>query len=321
MHEHLNSAVVFRLTDEGRRHRLLPGFAVGKPANSEAGKFFGAETQLAQAMQYLEQYHVVAIEGGFRSGKTSLMAEVGKRMLAGGKVAAVAGIDMNPGIKPRDVFALVADRAKMGSEGKMLVLFDEIEAAASRKDDLIDMLAFIRELVDRGHFVAFTHLGDLSSQVDFMLQAEVRAELSSVAGKAVIVNTLLSDDEMRALINQGDRPLFPKNLQNFLVAEAGGHSYFGNILAAETWSVLGNKKLQKEEFLGLLLREESVKTALIFFKHIVEHILSAGFDPLTWEWQGTKSQPDIEVYRNMIPRTSSTIFTKWLTQYMLERRT
>jgi hypothetical protein len=48
--------------------------------------------------------------------------------------------------------------------------------------------------------------------------------------------------------------------------------------------------------------------------------MDAGFDPLTWEWKGTGNMPDVNVYRNMIPKGSSSVFRDWLVTYLQKKR-
>ena len=62
--------------------------------------------------------------------------------------------------------------------------------------------------------------------------------------------------------------------------------------------------------------QASAENALpVFFVKQVQMVLASGYNPLTWEYYGSGSPPDLRVYQNMLPRESP-LFTKWLQQYL-----
>jgi hypothetical protein len=91
-------------------------------------------------------------------------------------------------------------------------------------------------------------------------------------------------------------------------------------LAQHSFDLLNIDETQPRELPSALRRELAQSAVIENFGPVVDTIMDAGFDPLTWEWKGTGNMPDVNVYRNMIPKGSSSVFRDWLVTYLQKKR-
>ncbi len=63
-------------------------FIYGRAVYERRGEFFGKKMVVAQMLEGLKDFGIVVVEGGYRSGKTSLLRTVGDRLLSDGVVGA-----------------------------------------------------------------------------------------------------------------------------------------------------------------------------------------------------------------------------------------
>jgi hypothetical protein len=151
------------------------------------------------------------------------------------------------------------------------------------------------------------------------ISEETKTAFDKLLGDNVVINKLMSDEQVRSLMRRGGRPIFTKTVEDYLISEAGGHPLLASILAETTFDTTRSIKLGWRRIEWLDFWNE-VKNGVISkmgdatgdFGRSMRYVREAGFDPHSWVFNG---DPRInqEVYRNMLPRSSSAIFRKWLT--------
>lgn len=115
---------------------------------------------------------------------------------------------------------------------------------------------------------------------------------------------------------RGDESLFTDPLIKYLIVQAGGHPLLAQALAESSFKLLKSGDIKPEKIADKL-KSSAKKGVLENFGAVVDTVIDAGFNPLTWEWNGQGKKPNVEVYVNMLPRFTSTIFREWLTDYVL----
>jgi len=315
-------------------------YSEGRPTTEERRSFYGREAILAKIRERLERpgFALAVIEGGYRSGKTSLLETTGARMVKDGIVGTAIVYDLAPDCSSNSeqVVAGIEDTIggeEAGIEGEAvsapvrkerpattLVMLDGVEAYGSLHPEWLTEI--LDALKAKGYKVAMAVTGDLHGTSAAELPREVKDKLLEMAGDdGVIVNELLTDEEARELLEQSKRqskgPLFTEVMTEYLVAEAGGNPFLASLLASNAFDLLRFRGVEPNGLVQKL--EEAVETELWRFGQVVDVIVSAGFNPLTWEWRGEGTPPDVGVYQNMIPRPTSTIFLRWLTGYLDEK--
>lgn len=290
----------------------------------EGDLFVGRERVLALLKDALLHQGVTVLEGTKRSGKTSLIRKVLVDLTAEKNIDWFRAVDFQSfaGEQGWDSVkkGLDEERSFVEREGKGALVFSEISALVSCGDDCVDgFLDYLGGLKKEGIFVLLEATEDIkSTSVDSIFSPAQKQRLLELVGDAVVVNELMSEEEIRGIVSGGSPPLFTQETIDYLVAQAGGHPMFANILAQGMFDLL--KRQQQEtptdtsdaEFMDRF--REAIKQNMAILIVGVFDVIRGGFDPLTWQYTGPEPKPDEQVYRNMLPRESSTIFREWLAQ-------
>lgn len=305
-------------------------------AIDESEEFVGKPEILRDIEVLAASNGVVAIEGGHRSGKTSLLEVASARLVSVGIAKKRSDIVSFSGSREVNEFERLRQEITDG-KGKVIDLdkqksvvipFDEIEnlGFGGGLPRIKRFVEVIRRLKESGHLVLLSVIGDLRSKRDSAEELSLKAKegLLSVVGNAIVVNRLLNDDEVRQVVGGGEKPLFTPEILEYLVKEAGGHPFLANLLAQQLFSILSVVKMRAldvskalpdfQENVGGTLRNSDI------FNTPTECVLASGFDPQTWDYAGvTEDRPNETVYKNMLPRESSTFFQNWLEEFMRKK--
>lgn len=320
------------LTRKGRSARFVD-FIAGN-AVTEGEGFVGKECVLDEIEAKAFNTGIVVIQAGHRTGKTSLLLTASDRLQKDGVVVAKSYLNLQ-GLANKSVSRLQeiidddvtrrskGDKKKSVKKYRYVVAFDEVEAY---KPSLFpDLVNLVRNITGNGNIALFGVIGDLSTggEIPGELNDRNKAELVELVGQAsLMVNPLMTDDEVRDLLSTGALSVFTESAIQYLVKESGGHPFLANGLARELFSAL---REVKEKRLGINNLPDEVKETVrsmycAGFDTPVETVIARGFNPLTWEYIGPPEySPNVEVYRNMLPRESSAIFRGWLEKYLEEK--
>lgn len=310
------------LTPHGIESDYAPAYIAGNVISESSGTFFGKETILAEIRARLEDTGFAAVEGGHRTGRSSLLRVTSERMVKDESVQAEVYYDLRTdhAKTPEQVIAEIEERISryhLPGEGtkpvSALIQFDEIEGY--EPSNRVKLLEAIGQMKAKGHKIIIAVLGDLYGDSPGELSRQTKDKILEMAGGRVVINRLLNDEEMRKLLAYGGKPVFTEVMTRYLIAEAGGHPYLANELARTIFRVLKSSEFSQGKLTPRLKVWITFSSLDNVFSSVVETIVAAGFNPLTWEWHGSGNKPNVEVYQNMIPRPTSTIFRDWLTAY------
>lgn len=308
------------LTARGMTERFHP-FRTD-PVSGE--HFFGKQEEIRDITSKLLGNGIVVLEGGYRGGKTSLMRETAERMRKDGQVSNVEFLDIQIYVResPENIEKYLRHQISGSVKGKTVIAVDELKGyGVSNTERTLRLLDVLKGFRDEGHLVMISTIGDLRGDSQKELPKPVKTRLLSEAGDSIVVNQLLEDSEVRKLLSRGDQPLFTDSTVQYLIREAGGHPMLANYLAEVLWDLL-HSVMRGDREIGQIfndVKKESRSGFSVYFPQTVECVIGAGFNPLTWEYVGGGVQPDNEVYVNMLPRYTSTIFRDWLEGYMRRR--
>lgn len=309
------------LTPDGVKARFAP-FITGRVVDERNGEFFGKKVVVDEMLERLRDTGMVVVEGAHRSGKSSLLRTVGDRLTQDRVVQTSVHYDLqsNYNRTPEEVVEDIQAYIAYHSPGiktkgaSAIISLDEIEAYD--KKNQIELLESVDTLRAQGYKVALAVIGDLHGDSPEELPRATKDKLLSMVGESIVVNRLLDESEMRELLSHGNKPIFTEILTRYLITEAGGHPYLGNALADRVFALLKFNEIEPGKLTEELRTEIRNMRVLDNFGVVVDKIAAAGFDPLTWEWRGEGQQPNVEVYRNMLPRFTSNIFRNWLSDYL-----
>jgi len=292
-------------------------FIVGPPVMDKK-TFFGKRREVEEVMQNLKHNDIAVIEGGNKSGKSSLLTAVAESMREKRMVKSAVLYDLHGDNLPADQI-LKFIRSDLPRRGKSVIAFDEIETYAEKNPtELSNLLDKVEELRIEGHKIIFAVNGDLRGDSRKELPRIIKDRLLKMSGNVTTINKLLDESEMRELLAQGGEPFFTEPLIRYIMTQSGGHPYLLSALADRSWILLQEKNTLSPNF-SKEIASEVTERVLFQFGSVVETILAAGFDPLTWQWNGEGKKPNVEIYQNMLPRYTSTIFKEWLTEHIRKR--
>lgn len=294
-------------------------FVVGGVARMEEGRLPGKESMVAEVRRLLDEHGVVVIEGGYRSGKSSVLRAVGDGLERDSVVGGVVDTEIFAGKNdPQEVKTMFGEALSYCDGKKVAIMVDELEYLD--EDEQMALLEEINRARAEGHKVVISVIGDLRSSSSAELSRSVKERILEMAGDSVVINRLLIDDEMRDLLTPDGENLFTEPMLGYLIREAGGSPFLGNALALASGELLTIGGVEPSSLKEELRRSDTVSGSLSNFAKAVDTVVAVGFDPLTWEWHGEGEPPDVEVYRNMLPRGTSTIFRNWLGGYLKSRK-
>lgn len=318
------------LTKQGKDTKFT-NFIIGNAVEEKTG-FIGKADILSDIERKAKQNGIVAIAGGLRGGKSSLLKVTSSHLIDAGNAQSSSAIYCASFSRKDKVAEMARDitddrKRKIGKKNKKIgqvITFDEIETVGeSAFPDFVDLIKTLRSA---GNIVILNVIGDLNcdGNVSLELPEKDKKRLLTTVGNSIVVNRLFTDEETRQLVSGGKSPLFSPALIDYLANEAGGHPLLGALLAGTMFSVLrklktGELQLNQimpefaEEIHGYLKRGGQ-------FSEPTDCVMERGFNPLTWEYsEKFKRQPDEKIYRNMLPRVSSTFFKNWLIEYLAKR--
>lgn len=185
------------LTPRGMDASFAP-FIAGRVVREGRGEFFGKKSVLADLREQLMTNGVAIVEGGHRSGKTSILNAIGEKLEREGLVqtSIFYGLQSNTSTSPEQVIKnikSILDRIPPGS--KAVITFDEIEAY--NEQNQVKLLELVQQLKEQGHMIVFSVIGDLHGNSPTELPRETKDELLKMTNNIAIVNQLLNDNEAR----------------------------------------------------------------------------------------------------------------------------
>lgn len=295
-------------------------------------RFIGKKDLLLDIEGSLLNHGIAIVAGGHRSGKSELMKQAAQNAIKNETVETCSFVtfDSYLVLDDEDLDQEINDNAlkPLTVRRKGLVIFDEIETLDGDRNGIaVESVANkVNELVKSGHKVIISVNGDLYSEADTPDELSLPSKriLQALVSKDnnIIKNRQLTDVEIREIITGGNESLFTNLLVEYLVKQAGGHP----IIAQEAGFImfeLLKDLLNSGKFLyGLLekFNEELERKLPSYFNFVVENIIDVGYDPTDWTWNGQDGkEPSLEIYQNMIPRASSTIFQKYLKEYLINK--
>jgi|GEM_PF-4144014 len=297
------------LTERGRSFDVPP-YITGQPISPEHGVFIGKQAVVDELVSNVERYGVAVLEGGFRSGRTSLLFKAADTLVKTGRAEGLVYFDL-ASYRRSELSELtsVFQRGINDLPGAV-VLIDEMEDLSYyNTGTCIGFLHFLDEQLQQRNKVIFAVLGNLHSNSALETPPVVKGRIASMASHYSVVNTLLAEEEVRELLCQGGESFFTEQLLKYLVAEAGGHPLLASQLGTQAFLEINS--ITRVAQMKRVLKEK-ISGELNYFLPNVKVAKAAGFNPLTWEWTGTGKKPNVEVYRNMLPRQSSVLFKNWL---------
>lgn len=205
------------------------------------------------------------------------------------------------------------EKIRAGKRGRIVVVAD---GELWKNPSLPEILRYLIQLKEQGHYVSLSVYGDY--QYHPGIPDEVRRLCRELLGDAVVVNKLMSDEQVRVVMRKGGRPIFSLAVEDYLVEQAGGHPLLAGLLAEETFHLALSIKLGWERnpewkyFWREIMDEVKGKMGGENgeFGRSLRYVREAGFDPKTWGFEGD-SRINREVYVNMLPR-NSVVFREWL---------
>jgi hypothetical protein len=306
------------LTDYGKT--APPPFVMG-PVGTESGVFYGRRGILEAMITAATKTNIAVIEGGYRTGKTSLLFACSEELERRGLVQTRLFFSLSTGKELEDIRTRIVEH---DLRSPAVIVFDETIIFVTLSPDKIDsLIELIQELKDKGHFVVMSFTGDLTSGSDVIpggVSSQQQKLLEVIPRESIIVNTLLGNEEIREIVAGGEASIFTEPVIQYLTQEAGGHPLLANLVAYNMYHAWHGLKEEVNLTIPELMEEfDSMVTAQLgnFFAKSVEMVVGAGFNPLTWEYVGkARYKPDERVYKNMLPATSGGLFRRWLIDFL-----
>lgn len=295
-------------------------FIAGSPVSKDYGGFYGRNSLVAEMREKLIANGIVVLEGSHRTGRTSLLRFVTETLTHEGVVQAGLYLDLghtHPDQLLSDVKDRIARRTKDDphtTSPKAVIALNQLGSYDPKQhEQLLDVVDHLRS---DGHMILLSVIGDLHSRSPSELPPVTKERIVRMAGNSVIINRLFTDEEMWEVLTQRREPLFTEPMIRFLIREAGGNPYLANALAQDSLDLLTIDKVEPIGFIDELRDTVRDHGVLDHFAPTVDIVLSAGFDPVTWQWHGEGKIPDVEVYRNMLPAKTSVVFQDWLKEHL-----
>ena len=283
----------------------------------EGRNFYGRNDLLEMLTRNVLTKGIAGIAGGPGTGKSSLLTEVARRLKITGRVAGKVKVGLSAETSDWMKSQIFEERVETKNVGRIAIVAD---GQPWDNKNLAADLSYLKELRDQGHFILISLYGDVTYHPG--ISEEVRQAYSVLLGNEIVTNKLMDDNQVRTLIRMGGKPIFSLAVEEYLINESGGHPYLAALLAGNTFHTalsikLGWSRPRWEVFweevganvIGNLGdREGRVARS-------VRCVCAAGFNPLTWEFNGD-ARLNQETYKNMLPRASSSIFKRWLVKLM-----
>ncbi|MEK7166539.1 MAG: hypothetical protein AAB874_07060 [Patescibacteria group bacterium] len=310
---------------------------ISNPFSTEVSRngedFVGKQATLHDLEESIASNGIVVLEGGHSTGKTALLKIAVARLVEKGAatVSHYVSLESISMVEPIDfereiVDGIVRRKRKINfARKKAVIALDEIESLGThqRVDEFVAGISVLR---NQGHQILIGIIGDIHAKgdIDGELNAHAKQQLISLVHDSVVVNPLFTDDETRQAVS-GNPQMFTDKIINYLVKEAGGHPRLAKVLAAQLFQILegirkGFIQIPFHYVIDRLKDDMAEKHLSAFFPIVVDNVIAAGYNPLTWQYTGKpENRPDERVYRNMLPGESSTIFKEWLMAYLEKR--
>lgn len=281
----------------------------------EGDEFVGKRDVVAEAMKLVMENHSVGIVGGPGTGKSSVVERMLEELKIKGGIRGVSKVILSSSSEDDAVRNVEEIRAKSGKRGKIAIALD---GEAWEIDETSNILEYLATQKDLGHYVVMAIYGDYRFHPG--ISDTIREACGNLIGDSIVVNRLMTDEEIKKKLLFKGRPVFTPEVENYIVLQSGGHPYLASMLAGEVFRVIRRFKFKE----GLIEWPRFWKDVFKVVKEqmgglggdlgrSLRYVKEAGFDPRTWEFSG---DPRIsqDVYRNMLPRNRSTIFQEWLNE-------
>lgn len=291
-------------------------WVIGPPVSERS--FIGKREELKQIQDLLEKNGVAVVESGYRSGKSSLMKETGKTLTQKGIIAGFYELTLGTGLELKDIQFLI-DRKLIKHPGeKLLITVDEIGFNGSLDDRFF---AYLEKLKANGHKIILSFFGDYAQHPAVPFRE--KAQIARLFGDSVVVNKLMPDEDIRLIINRYPDTYFSKEVEDFLVKESGGHplmaQFVSDFLFDQAKEAITNRIPPDDFFKQFITSAVNFDHYMSMFEETVNLVIEAGLDPLTFQ---TVKETGVnrEVYENMLPKTSSTIYETWVRNYLANKK-
>lgn len=265
-------------------------FYIGTPLNDERGAI-GLRTSEIESKALSNG--IVAILGGYRSGKSTEALFAKKRLMRRGyEDLGVASFVVNENfIREKMVEVENAERI-LGHNKRGVMIMEEVSWQLP-KDVIQNALEWMDGLKRRGHIVLAEFNGDFRFPNGY-IDETVRKKLVDSFGSSIEVKSLLNDDVVRKFAQRAKHTFGGDNIE-WIVQEAGGHPYVAQVVASVLFDGLQFKQ-----------SEQVVKNIIANLRQFQEFngrlIREAGYSILDLH---NESGPQAKFYQNIIPRPNS----------------
>lgn len=300
-------------------------FIAGNIVSTKRGEFFGKKDILNNITTLTKENGFAVLVGGHRTGRSSLINASAHELVLNNTADADVLLDFVLHLKksPDEILSYVENLIETERVGGHKKTQPEIFKAVIKVDHFnyfpekvqLELLKHFRTLISKGHFIIMPVDCDLNTDITGEITKPVKDSILEMTQGTFVINKLMSDQEIKHVINRNRKPYFTKVMLDFLIRESGGNPYLANSIALRSLQLLKKNNYDasdfKDDVYSILKSDHFLR-----FKPNLELIKRAGFDPITWDWHGSGEKPDVDVYRNMIPDQSATLFRRWLSEYL-----